>query len=142
MEPSAKELVPLLYKISNAFALPIEQNFSPEASLKFAKDYSAIPIVLVSLYLIMVYWGPKIMNGEQRSFENLLKNNEYLEKLLVKILGKRKVDKEGNKKGFEGVEVKLLLASWNALLSLFSFIGMFIQFLKFIYIVIIRDDTS
>ena len=57
--------------------------------IKFANDYSFLPIVLVAVYMLFCFFGSKVM------------------------------------KNCKEFDLRLTLAAWNALLSGFSFIGMF-----------------
>ena len=100
MSDPTQEIAKILFSVSNAFALPIEKNFSPEVYLKFANDNWPIPIVLVTLYLLFCYYGSKYMSS------------------LV-------VDKDSKQKERDPFDLIGPLAAWNAFLSLFSFIGMF-----------------
>ena len=86
---SPEEFAKVLLKISNFATTQYEKDFTPEKFIKFANDYSFLPIVLVAVYMLFCFFGSKVM------------------------------------KNCKEFDLRLTLAAWNALLSGFSFIGMF-----------------
>ncbi len=85
---SKESIVRSLYAFSEAFALPVEKEFTPEKYIKFAADNWNLCFALVIGYVVVVFGGKTVMNKR------------------------------------EAFDLKGPLAFWNALLSIFSTIGM------------------
>jgi uncharacterized membrane protein YhaH (DUF805 family) len=81
-------LMAQLHDYQKSFQFDMERNFDPAISTQFTNDNWAIPVTAVTLYLIMVFLGPRIMSS---------------------------------RKAFD---LTYPLAFWNALLCIFSTMGM------------------